>query len=676
MGKIVLFIVSILVYQFWFVVINAELITYVNIGCTDTGLNYTSGDQLQKNINFLLNNLASESSSLKFYNSSAGDNPIQVYGLFQCRYDVGPDICSLCVRDATQRIVENCPLFGEATIWYYECMLRYSNRSNIFTDYETRPSAYRWSNTNVSNYDDFAPVLANETKNVIDKASKSMLRYGSGETHFTLFQSLYSFAQCIPGIGTLGCQKCLNDALQDMILYCNKSVFAMIFYPSCQLRYDTINPILNDESTIMAPPPALPPLLDQAPGQSKATSLKPGIIATIAICALAGLIGLAVVLWIFLSRKKLKEESRELPPSSPKGDLYTVQSDAESFGDVEFVQYDFTTLQMATKNFSAESKLGEGGFGIVYKGTLENGQQVAIKRLSGTSGQGNREFMNEARFLAKLQHRNLVRLVGSCSDADEKLLVYEFMPNSSLDRFLFDPKKRPLLDWGKRYRIIMGIARGLQYLHEDSRLTIIHRDLKPGNILLDRQMNSKIADFGMAKLFGGEQKRGETSRIIGTHGYMAPEYIMTGEYSEKSDVYSFGIMLLEIVSGQKNRIFYPSQRNEDLPVHIWRLWNEGRSFDITDPALYNNCSSNDVIRCIQIGLLCVQAEAKQRPTMTSVVLMLTGSVDLPVPSAPTLLSHQFSMTNSHNGENDLDSSSAKTVTWRTELDQDLYPRPR
>ncbi|KAK9706474.1 hypothetical protein RND81_07G127800 [Saponaria officinalis] len=613
MGKIVLFLVSILVYGSCSNVINAEF-TYVNTGCINTGLNYTNGDPLRKNIDFLFDNLASKSSSLKFYNSSAGDNPIQVYGFFQCRYDVGPDICSSCVRDATQRIVEKCPLYGDATIYYLECMLRYSNRSTIFTNLETFRGAYRWSPTNVSNYNEFAPILANEMDNVIKNAKNS-----------------------------------------------SESVLATVFYPSCQLRYDSTNPILNDQLLIMAPPPNR--------GQGKGTSLKPGIIAGIAIWASVGLLGLAVVLWICLSRKKPKVESRDLPPSSPKG---TSIPFLPGLVDVEFVQYNFTTLKTATGDFSAENRLGRG-FGIVYKGTLEMGKQVAIKRLSrlsGTSGQGTKEFMNEARFLAKLQHKNLVRLVGSCSDGDEKLLVYEFMPNSSLERFLSDPNKRTLLDWGKRYKIIMGIARGLQYLHEDSRemtqdsrLTIIHCDLKPGNILLDKQMNAKIADFGTDKLNGVEQKSGNTSRIVGTQGYMAPEYIMTEEYSEKYDVYSFGVMLLEIVSGQKNRILYPSQQKEDLPVHIWRLWTEGRSLDITDPTLYNNCSSTDVIGCIQIGLLCVQPDADQRPTMTSVVLMLTGSVDLPVPSAPTMSSHQFNITNSHTGEDDHDSSSSKTVTW-------------
>ncbi|XP_074267420.1 cysteine-rich receptor-like protein kinase 44 [Silene latifolia] len=316
----------------------------------------------------------------------------------------------------------------------------------------------------------------------------------------------------------------------------------------------------------------------------------------------------------------------------------------EGFGDTKFVQYDFSTLKSATRDFSAETRLGEGGFGTVYNGTLENGEQLAIKRLSkSTSEQGSNEFMAEASLLAKLRHRNLVKLLGFCLEGDEKLLVYEFMSNGSLDRFLFDPNKSHLLDWILRYKIIKGIARGLQYLHEDSPLTIIHRDLKPGNILLDTEMNAKIADFGLAKLFDGAQKFGSTKHICGTIGYMAPEYMTTGEYSDKSDVYSFGIMLLEILSGQNNVRFYELLQKKDLPVHAWRLWNQKRSLELTDPILHNKCSSDEVIRCVQIGLLCLQANAEERPTMAKVAVMLTSSDDLPLPSTPAMSFPQFNM---------------------------------
>nr|GEW29364.1 putative receptor-like protein kinase At4g00960 [Tanacetum cinerariifolium] len=204
------------------------------------------------------------------------------------------------------------------------------------------------------------------------------------------------------------------------------------------------------------------------------------------------------------------------------------------------------------------------GFGAVYKGRLGDGQEIAVKRLAKDSGQGDLEFKNEVLLVAKLQHRNLVKLMGFSIDGSERLLIYEFFPNASLDQFIFDPSKRTLLDWEKRYRIIKGIAKGLLYLHEDSRLRIIHRDMKASNVLLDAEMNPKITDFGMARLFGPEETQADTNRIVGTYGYMAREYAMHGQFLVKSDVFSFGVLVLEMVTGQKNLFFQNEESIEDL----------------------------------------------------------------------------------------------------------------
>ncbi|XP_021719615.1 cysteine-rich receptor-like protein kinase 5 [Chenopodium quinoa] len=243
----------------------------------------------------------------------------------------------------------------------------------------------------------------------------------------------------------------------------------------------------------------------------------------------------------------------------------------EEIVTVESLQYDFKTIRVATNNFSTENKLGQGGFGVVYRGTLQNGQEIAVKRLSSTSGQGIAEFKTEVLLVAKLQHKNLVRLLGFCLQAQEKLLVYEFLPNSSLDKVLLDPNKHVSLDWETRYKIIAGIARGVLYLHEDSRLKIIHRDLKSSNIMLDENMNPKISDFGLARLVGADQIQGDTNRIVGTYGYMAPEYAMAGRFSVKSVVYSFGVIVLEIVSGLKcNSSAFPFHE-ESLLQRAWRF---------------------------------------------------------------------------------------------------------
>ncbi|XP_057962715.1 G-type lectin S-receptor-like serine/threonine-protein kinase B120 [Malania oleifera] len=304
----------------------------------------------------------------------------------------------------------------------------------------------------------------------------------------------------------------------------------------------------------------------------------------------------------------------------------------------ELPLFNFDCVSIATNYFSHENKLGQGGFGPVYKGKLPGGEQIAVKRLSKWSGQGLEEFKNEIILIAKLQHRNLVRLLGCCIQGEEKMLIYEYLPNKSLDCFIFDPAKQAQLDWRKRYTIIEGIARGLLYLHRDSRLRIIHRDLKASNILLDEEMNPKISDFGMAKIFGGNQNEANTSRVVGTYGYMSPEYAMEGLFSVKSDVYSFGILLLEILSGRRNSSFR-SQDISSLVGYAWHLWNEGRIMDFVDQSLGGSCSQSEVRRCMHVGLLCVQDSAANRPTMSSVLLMLESeAATLPLPKQPTFSS--------------------------------------
>ncbi|KAK6797676.1 hypothetical protein RDI58_005378 [Solanum bulbocastanum] len=308
---------------------------------------------------------------------------------------------------------------------------------------------------------------------------------------------------------------------------------------------------------------------------------------------------LTVLIFVIIMKKRKKKLVNKIQ-STLVDDISTAES----------LQYEFSTIREATNNFSIDNKLGEGGFGPVYKGTLQNGQEVAVKRLSADSGQGELEFKNEVRLVARLQHRNLVRLKGFCLDGTERLLVYEFVPNASLDKFLFDQVKRRQLDWGRRSTIIGGVAKGILYLHEDSRLRIIHRDLKASNVLLDAEMNPKISDFGMAKLFKLDETHGNTDRIVGTFGYMAPEYLH-GQFSVKSDVFSFGVLVLEIA---------------------WSNWREGTSSNLIDPMLKGSSGPDrDIVRYIHIALLCVQKDVANRPTMGAVVLMLNShSSSLPL----------------------------------------------
>ncbi|XP_050371701.1 G-type lectin S-receptor-like serine/threonine-protein kinase At1g11410 [Argentina anserina] len=315
--------------------------------------------------------------------------------------------------------------------------------------------------------------------------------------------------------------------------------------------------------------------------------------------------------------------------------------ESKTHKDLEY--FDLRSILVATDNFSTANKLGEGGFGSVYKGRLANEEEVAVKRLSKNSGQGLEQFKTEVKLIAKLQHKNLVRLLGCCINSEEKMLIYEYLPNKSLDYFIFDRSRSFSIDWKGRFDIINGIARGILYLHEDSRLKIIHRDIKASNILLDSTMNPNISDFGLAKLIGEDQLQANTNRVIGTYGYMSPEYAMEGRYSTKSDVFSFGVLLLEIISGKKN-----TDHNLDSPslnligkvgklLHqVWGMWREGQALGILDPSL-SSYPAQEVSRCIHIGLLCVQESTTDRPTMSEVVYMLGKETPLTSPKKPAFI---------------------------------------
>ncbi|KAL3639902.1 hypothetical protein CASFOL_014870 [Castilleja foliolosa] len=332
--------------------------------------------------------------------------------------------------------------------------------------------------------------------------------------------------------------------------------------------------------------------------------------------------------------------------------------------NLELPMFDLSTLTKATNNFSINNKLGEGGYGPVYKGLMEEGQEIAVKSLSKTSHQGVDEFKNEVICTAKLQHRNLVKLLGCCIQKEENMLVYEYLTNKSLDLILYDPVKSMLLDWPTRFNIINGIARGLMYLHQDSRLRIIHRDLKASNVLLDSDMNPKISDFGIARAFGGNETGAKTKRVIGTYGYMSPEYAVDGVFSVKSDVFSFGVLVLEIISGKKNREFSHRDHSLNLLGHAWMLYKEEKPLELVDSNLRSTYIISEVIRAIHIGLLCVQECPDDRPNMSSVVLMLSNeSVLLSQPKHPGFFTgRQTLITENSDVRNAAISTNKMTVT--------------
>ncbi|XP_034678697.1 G-type lectin S-receptor-like serine/threonine-protein kinase At4g27290 isoform X2 [Vitis riparia] len=359
---------------------------------------------------------------------------------------------------------------------------------------------------------------------------------------------------------------------------------------------------------------------------------------------------------------------RELTSEKAAEDIYirihTSELDQESKENLELPLFDLSTIATATNNFSNTNMIGAGGFGSVYKGNLPEGVAVAVKRLSQNSAQGVQEFKNEVVLIAKLQHKNLVRLLGCCIQGEERILLYEYMPNKSLDYFIFDQNRRALLAWDKRCEIVMGIARGLLYLHQDSRFQIIHRDLKTSNILLDDNLNPKISDFGLARIFGENQMETRTKRIVGTYGYMSPEYVIDGHFSVKSDVFSFGALLLEIVSGKKNRGFSHPDHHHNLLGHAWLLWEQNKALELMDACLEDSCVASQVLRCIQVGLLCVQNLPADRPAMSSVIFMLGNEgATLPQPKHPGFFTERCSVdTDTMSGNIELHSENAVTIS--------------
>ncbi|XP_058092167.1 cysteine-rich receptor-like protein kinase 44 isoform X4 [Magnolia sinica] len=639
--------------------------------CPST-VNYTANSTFGTNLNISLSSLSSNASRTGFSNLTLGENPNRIYGLAQCRGDTTPQSCGDCLNTARQEIVDSCPN-RTAITWYDNCLLRYSNQP-ILSSSTNSPMVYLVNTQNISNPDQFNRLLGGLMNGLVSRGASDPDRYATGSTNFSNFQTIYGLVQCTKDLSRSDCNACLQDAVGRIPACCNGRQGGRVLGPSCTMRFE-IYKFYDDLAIAPAPPPTTttltPPLVPPSPNTTttgrKRNSSRTIIIIIVPIVVAVVLI--SVIAACFLWRKKKKSVI----------DHRIERNESLPF-DEESLLFDLGAIRAATDDFSEDNKLGEGGFGAVYKGKLSDGQEIAVKRLSRDSGQGSEEFKNEVALIAKLQHRNLVRLLGCCVQGEEKLLIYEYVPNASLDKFLFDPNKKACLNWERRYKIIGGVARGLLYLHEDSRLRIIHRDLKASNVLLDAEMIPKIADFGMAKIVGVDETQGNTSNIAGTYGYMAPEYAMHGQFSVKSDVFSFGVLLLEIVTGQKNSNFYESDHAEDLLSYAWKHWKTGTVLKLIDPTIGESYSSSEVMRCIHIALLCVQEDVIDRPTMSSIVLMLNSfTVTLATPSQPAFfiasrMAPDMSMTESRTQTGEVNQSPVMASPWSvnemsiTELD--------
>ncbi|XP_038883236.1 putative receptor-like protein kinase At4g00960 [Benincasa hispida] len=604
---------------FFFARVCAIQPVFVKHYCLYDRGNFASNSTYKANLNHVLSSIANaKDTGSGFYTSSYGENSDKASAIGLCRGDVKSDVCRSCLNDSIYLLTQLCPRQKEAIGWFNNCMLRYSSRS-IFGAVETGPHFLSWAAINITEEALFSQKLKTLLDSLKNNTSSggSIKKYATGNIGARGLWTIYGLLQCTPDLSQLQCDECLKSALQAFPPCCSEGT--TVFLPSCNARYELY--LFYDPSAESQPPLSVvfSPSTSTKSTEGKKFRIRTVIVIVLPFVALSLL--LTIGFYIFLRSRKLRER------------LETTDDDINS---MDFLQYDFKTIKDATDDFSTVHKLGQGGFGIVYKGKLLNGQEVAVKRLTQGSQQGDLEFKNEVLLVAKLQHRNLVRLLGFCFEKSERLLIYEFLPNSSLDRFIFDPMQRQYLDWPRHYKIIVGISRGLMYLHEDSRFKVIHHDLKASNILLDAELNPKINDFGMARLCSFDQSNGDTSKIKGTYGYMAPEYALYGHFSIKLDVFSFGVFLLEIVSGQKNGSFQNGENIEHLLSYTWENWTKGTITNIIDPILTGTCI-DEIIRCIHLGLLCVQEDAASRPTMALVLLMLNSYSSLPVPSRPGFL---------------------------------------
>ncbi|KAM7490233.1 hypothetical protein LguiA_033154 [Lonicera macranthoides] len=533
-NKAFVFIITALCFVF--LIADTQAVpNHVHSVCPNT-TTYTYNSTYQTNLNLLLSSLSSNSTNngTVFSIFTAGQIPPDAaYGLFLCRGDLDAPTCRDCMATATREITTRCPNQKSAVVWYEECMLRYDN-SSFFSTIEDDPVV------NITNTGDvigmeqaqFQQVLGNTMDELVKMASTDspndefVKGFATREANFTSLQRHYGLVQCTLDLSNEECKSYLRIAISHLQLFNTTADGGKVFHPSRNIRYE-IYPVYRQLA-----PPALAPF----PSSFKRPSggerkISPRTIIAIAI---AISITVSVLLYVigccYIVRKSKKSY-----------DAVTKETDAIEITDVPSLQFDLGTIQAATNNFSNENKIGQGGFGMVYKGTFANGQEIAVKRLSKSSRQGELEFKNEVVLVAKLQHINLVRLLGFCLEGEEKILVYEYLPNKSLDYFLF----------------------------------------------------------------------------VG------------------SDVFSFGVLVLEIISGKKNSCFHPSSFAEDLLSHAWKMWKDGTPLELMDPTLADSHVRNEVIKCIEMGLLCVQEDVDSRPSTDAIVLMLSNyTLSLPLPEQP------------------------------------------
>ncbi|XP_059639962.1 cysteine-rich receptor-like protein kinase 42 [Cornus florida] len=528
-----------------------------------------------------------------------------IYGLAQCFQDLSHTDCLLCYA-ASRTKLPRCLPHLSARIYLDGCFQRYENYSFFNESVDPIRDSVNCS----SSYGDAIgdEAFSSEFRKNVGDLVDNVTRIAAANKGFGVVEAkgVFGLAQCWKTVSRDGCRECLEKAGKE-VRKCVPSKEGRGLNAGCYLRYST-EKFYNDEA-------------EEVNKHSGNSLIGYGIAIALAGAAFF-MLSLSAAYAGYVRFSKLKEERENLGQVST---LYNKSS----------LNFKYETLEKATDYFDSSRKIGQGGAGSVFKGTLPGGKTVAVKRLLFNSRQWVDEFFNEVNLVSGIQHKNLVKLLGCSIEGPESLLVYEYAPNKSLDQFLFDKDKIQILNWNQRFNIVLGTAEGLAYLHGGSQVRIIHRDIKSSNILLDENLTPKIADFGLARCFAADKTHLSTG-IAGTLGYMAPEYLVRGQLTEKADVYSFGVLVLEIVCGRTNNA---SIEDSGSLLHIvWKLYRTDRLADCVDPCLENDFPEKEASRVLQLGLLCTQASVACRPSMDEVVQMLTNKdCEMPLPNQPPYL---------------------------------------
>ncbi|KAG8080250.1 hypothetical protein GUJ93_ZPchr0007g3768 [Zizania palustris] len=595
---------------------------------------YAANSTYQANLGVLAAALPANASATPdgYVTATVGVVPDQVSALALCRSDVNASSCRACVAAGFTGAQQDCPNLKDVTIYQDDCILRFSDQR--FLDFVGTNSPVSVLHSDGNNITGAVPVawfnaavlaLMNATANLAvaagNNATKKYFATAVEDFDPKHYPKIYGMAQCAPVMTVAQCRSCLSGFVASIPWWLNGKPGGRVLGIWCNLRYN-VKPFYSGQPMLkLSAPPAPPPVVPSPAAAQTSTERKRRIAGISAGVACFVVFMLILSAWGFIRSKRNKATKKDSLLKKMARGKCTI--------------FDLPTLQEATENFSEKHKLGEGGFGTVYKGKLPDGQEIAVKKLLESCGNGLHQQYNEVMVLAALQHKNLVRLQGFCVHKNDMLLVYEYIKNGSLDNFLFDVGTGNTLSWDQQYNIIIGIAKGIMYLHEDSSIRIIHRDLKANNILLGEDMDPKIADFGLARLLGGDHTDTKTTRIVGTYGYMAPEYAIHGNVSPKIDIFSFGVLVLEIVTKRKNcSSDNGSSDAVNLLSYVWSCWTKGEISPLIDQSLEGHFQSQ-ALRCIHIGLLCVQSDPDDRPDIPSVIFMLTrDNMELQSPTQP------------------------------------------